>query len=80
MISMTARKAKANFISLFRKVTAGRQPVLITGNTNNCVLISIKEWTALQETLYLLCKPKIKESVLKGLRTPAKKCAKKIKW
>lgn len=33
-----------------------------------------------KETLYLLSIAGMKESILKGLKTPVKECAKKLKW
>jgi antitoxin YefM len=38
------------------------------------------DWTAIQETLYLLSVPGMRESVRKGMQAPVKACAKEPGW
>lgn len=40
------------------------------------VLVSDEDWRAIQETLYLSSIPGMKESIVKGLKTPISKYAK----
>jgi PHD/YefM family antitoxin component YafN of YafNO toxin-antitoxin module len=56
------------------------QPIQITGKRNNSVLVSEEDWRAIQETLYLLSIPGMRESILEGLKTPASKMSKTLKW
>jgi len=46
------------------------KPIQITGKRNNAVIIGEDDWRAIQETLYLLSIPKMRESIRKGLKTP----------
>ncbi|MFA4837733.1 MAG: type II toxin-antitoxin system Phd/YefM family antitoxin, partial [Dehalococcoidia bacterium] len=42
-------------------------PMLITGKRANAVLVSEDDWRSIQETLYLLSVPGMRESILDGL-------------
>jgi PHD/YefM family antitoxin component YafN of YafNO toxin-antitoxin module len=53
--------------------------VLITGRRANAVLISEEDWRAVQEKLYLLSIPGMRESIRKGLATPIDACAKELR-
>jgi PHD/YefM family antitoxin component YafN of YafNO toxin-antitoxin module len=61
-------------------VAKTHEPVQITGKENNAVLVSEEDWRAVQETLYLLSIPKMRESIRQGLKTPVDKCAKEPGW
>jgi antitoxin YefM len=52
-------------------------PVIITGNQNQAVLISLEDWNAIQETLYLLQVPGMREDLLEGMNTPVEECVTK---
>ena len=56
------------------------QPIQITGKRSNAVLISEDDWRSIQETLHLTSIPGMKESIVKGMKTPADKCAKVLRW
>ena len=80
MTSLTASEARANLYKLLDKISISHEPVQINGKRNNAVLISDEDWRAIQETLYLLSIPKMRESIRRGLKTPHKKCATKLNW
>ncbi len=80
MTIMTASKARASLYGLLRAVAKNHEPVQITGKDANAVLISQEDWSAIQETLYLLSVPGMRESIRKGLKTPVSKCATKLNW
>jgi PHD/YefM family antitoxin component YafN of YafNO toxin-antitoxin module len=44
------------------------------------VLISADDWSAIQETLYLLSVPGMRESIKQGMAEPLAKSAKGLKW
>jgi len=44
------------------------------------VLVSEEDWSAMQETLFLLSVPGMRESIRKGLRTPVGKCKTELRW
>ena len=80
MTTFTASEARANLYNLLDDVSQSHQPIQITGKRSQGVLISADDWKDIQETLYLLSIPKMRESIKKGLKTPVSKCSKKLKW
>jgi PHD/YefM family antitoxin component YafN of YafNO toxin-antitoxin module len=54
--------------------------VHITGKRGKAVIVSEKDWSSIQETLYLLSIPGMGESIRKGLETPIEKCSKELRW
>ncbi len=80
MTTFTASKARATLYRLIDEASASHEPVLITGKRGNAVLVSEEDWKAIQETIYLLSIPGMRESIIKGLKTPADKCSKDLKW
>lgn len=52
--------------------------MLITGARANAVLIAEEDWNAIQETLYLLSVPCMRESI--RLETPVEECEKEPGW
>ena len=53
---------------------------LITGKRNSAVLVSEEDWRSIQETLYLLSIPGMRDSIRKGLKEPLSKSAKTLAW
>jgi prevent-host-death family protein len=80
MTNMTATKARANLYSLVDEVAESHQPIHIAGKRNSAVLVSEEDWRAVQETLYLLGVPGMRDSIRKGLKTPVEKCARELNW
>ena len=80
MTTISVSKARQNLYRLIDQSAAAHDPIQITGKRNNAVLISIEDWAAMQETVYLLSIPKMRESIIAGLKTPVKKCSRKLKW
>lgn len=80
MTSLTASKARASLFRLMDKTAESHEPIQITGRRTSSVLISEEDWRSIQETLYLLSIPGMRESLVKGMKTPASKMSKKLKW
>jgi prevent-host-death family protein len=80
MTTMTASRARANLYKLLDQTAKDHLPIQITGKRTNGVLVSEEDWRAIQETLYLLSIPGMRESIRKGLATPVSKLSKKIQW
>jgi len=80
MTELNASEARANLYRLLDQAAETHKPVRIAGKRNNAVLVSEDDWNAIQETLYLLAIPGMRESVREGLRTPAAKLAKSLRW
>jgi len=80
MTDLNASEARANLYRLLDQAAETHKPVRIAGKRNNAVLVSEDDWNAIQETLYLLAIPGMRESIREGLRTPAAKLAKSLRW
>jgi antitoxin YefM len=80
MTTKTATQARANLYRLLDQVARTHEPVAITGRRHNGVLISEEDWRAIQETLYLLSVPGMRESIRTGLRIPLSKTSEKAGW
>ena len=80
MTTLTASQARVALYKLLDKTAQSHQPIQITGKRHNAVLMSEEDWNAIQETLYLLSVPGMRESIRKGLKTSVKKCSPNLKW
>lgn len=80
MTTMTASRVRANLYKLLDETAKNHVPIQITGKRANGVLVSEEDWRAIQETLYLISIPGMRESIRKGLATPISKLSPKIKW
>ena len=80
MTVLKASTARAKLYRLIDEAALSHEPVLISGKRRNAVLLSEEDWRAVQETLYLLSIPGMRESIVEGLKTPISKCVKKIAW
>lgn len=80
MTTVSATEARKKLYALVDDVSQSHEPVQITGKRHSAVLISEADWRAIQETLYLTSIPGMKNSILRGLKTPAAKCHKELDW
>jgi prevent-host-death family protein len=79
-IPITASEARASLYRLIDEASESHRPVLIAGKRTSAVLLSAEDWEAIQETLYLLSVPGMRESIKKGMAEPLDKSAREVKW
>ena len=63
MTAVTATSARANLYRLIDQVNEESEPLTITGQRGNAVLIGEDDWRAIQETLFLESVPGVTESI-----------------
>jgi antitoxin YefM len=80
MTNIKVREARDKLGRLVDEAASSHEPILITGKRANAVLISEEDWRAIQETLYLLSIPGMRESIREGLQTPVEACARELDW
>ena len=80
MTHLTASQARIRLYKLLDTASKNHEPVQITGRRSSAVLIGAEDWKAIQETLYLVSMPGMRESIRKGMKEPLSKCADKLKW
>ena len=73
-------QARANIFKLVEETNNEHHPIIITGKNNDAVLLSLDDWNAIQETLYLMSIPNMKKSIIDGLNTPVEKCETELPW
>lgn len=76
----TASKARAKLYTLIDHVADVHEPVYITSKRNKAVMISEEDFRAMQETLYLLSIPGMRESILKGRKESTDECSDQLDW
>ncbi|MFN2348013.1 MAG: type II toxin-antitoxin system Phd/YefM family antitoxin [Thioalkalivibrio sp.] len=80
MTAITASEARAKLYRLIDEAASSHQPLLISGKRNSAVLVSAEDWDAIQETLFLLSIPGMRESIREGMGTPVDECAEDLDW
>lgn len=80
MATLTATEARSKLYKLIDEAALSHKPITITGKRSNAVLLSEEDWNSIQETLYLLSIPGMRESIREGLKTPVSKCQKSLDW
>ena len=80
MSTLKATEARTKLYKLIDETAASHKPITITGKRANAVLLAEDDWNAIQETLYLISIPGMRESIHKGLDTPLSKCSKDAGW
>ena len=80
MTTVTASKARAGLNRLIDQTADSHQPVVISGKRSNAVLVSEEDWSAIQETLYLLAIPGMRKSILDAMAEPLAESKRILKW
>ena len=63
MTAVSATSARANLYRLIDQVNEESEPLTITGQRGNAVLIGEEDWLAIQETLLLKSVPGLADSI-----------------
>jgi prevent-host-death family protein len=80
MTTLTASEARANLYRLIDQAAESHQPILISGKRSSAVLVSADDWRAIQETLYLLSVPGMRESIQEERARPLADSAEALDW
>ena len=80
MTTLTATEARKQLYVLLDDVADSHEPIQIAGKRHTAVLVAEDDWRAIQETLHLASIPGMRDSIIKGLKTPVDKCKKELDW
>jgi len=80
MTSLSASEARANLYRLMDQAAESHQPILISGKRSNAVLLAEEDWAAIQETLFLLSVPGMRESIKTGMLESTNTCSTELDW
>jgi antitoxin YefM len=73
-------EAQQQLPDLIDAVSQSHQPIVIAGQSGNAVLLSETDWASVQETLYLLSIPGMRESIREGMATSIEDCDRELEW
>ena len=80
MKTITDEQARVDLPRLLEQAAQSHEPIQITGRTASAVLISEDDWRSVEETLYLLSVPGMRESIREGMQTPLAECSPELPW
>jgi len=74
MYNTNVQQAKNNLKMLVDMAIKGSETINIVSEKGNVVMIDESSYNSMQETIYLLSKPLVKQEIIDGLNTPLEKC------
>jgi len=77
---VNATEARSNLYKLSDNTAASHEPIVITGKRNNVVMLSEEDWSSINETLFLLSIPGMRESIREGLDLDPAACSSELGW
>ncbi len=80
MKTIPVTRARQDLYRLIDEVTASSEPIQITGRRGDAVLISAADWESIEETLYLLSVPGMRESLLAAAAEPLEEAVEELDW
>jgi antitoxin YefM len=80
MATIRVSEARDRLYRLVDEAAESHEPVVITGKRASAVLVAEDDWRAIQETLYLLSVPGMRESIREGMATPVEACDTEPGW
>jgi prevent-host-death family protein len=80
MTTVNVTEARANLYKLIDDASASHEPVVITGKRGNAVLLAEDDWNAINETLYLLSVPGMRESIIEGMQESLDATSTELEW
>ena len=78
MNTITTRYAQDRLSEVLGEVSRTHIPIEISDEHYPGVLVAADDWRSIQETLYLLSVPGMRESIRQGLQTPLDECSENV--
>lgn len=80
MSSINITNARKDLYRIVESVNLSHEPVHITGKNSSAVLIGEDDWKSIEETLYLMSLPGLRESIIQGMKTPIEELESELDW
>ena len=80
MTTLNATEARSKLYKLIDETAETHQPIIITGKRKNAVLLAEEDWNSINETLFLLSIPGMRESIREGMAESLDDCNKSLNW
>ena len=65
---------------MVESVNKSHEPIHITGKNSSAVLVGEDDWRSIEETLYLLAIPGMRDSIVDGMKAPIEELDKNLDW
>ena len=75
MRTITATSARSDLYRIIDSAQSTHEPVQITGKRGNAVLVAEDDWRSIQETIYLLGIPGMRDSIIQGMAEDIDDCS-----
>lgn len=80
MATVNVTEAPTNLYELIDGTSVSHEPVVITGERGNAVLVAEDDWNAINETLYLLSVSGMRESIVEGMQENLDETSTELEW
>lgn len=80
MTAVSATAARSKLYRLIDQVNEESEPLTITGQRGNAVLVGEDDWRAIQETLYLASVPGLAESIRQARAEGVEAGSQELDW
>lgn len=80
MSTMNITNARKELYKIVDSVNMSHEPIHITGKNNSAVLIAEDDWKSIEETLYLMSIPGMRESIVDGMKTDTDMLEEDLDW
>lgn len=74
MTTLNATEARLKLYNLIDETAETHKPIVITGKRSNAVLLAEDDWNSINETLFLLSIPGMRESIRGGMDEDLGEC------
>jgi len=80
MTTLNATEARSKLYNLIDEASETHKPIVITGKRGNAVLLAEEDWNSINETLFLLSVPGMRESIKEGMDASLEECSRELDW
>ena len=77
---LNVNAAKKNLDIILEEVQNTYEPLIIAGEKYSAVLVSEEVWRSIEETLYLMSIPGMRDSIIAGMKEKIEDCSPTIEW
>lgn len=74
MRTVPVTNARQDIFNIIEQTIVNSEPIQITSKKGDVVMLSLEDWESIQETLYLVSIPGMRESILEGSKEPIEEC------
>jgi antitoxin YefM len=72
--TITVTNVRKQIFNILEQTIMSSEPIQITSKKGSVVMVSLEDWSAIQETLYLLSIPNMRENLLEGAKETIDEC------